>query len=142
TFCNTVNGMIGCGAISPELCGTAQRRAKSPSTMRRPTMSGTPALDAWVEECARLTRPERIVWCDGSEREYADLVAVMLQDGTLVRINDSVYPNSYLHRSDPTDVARTEHLTYICTEREEDAGPTNNWMAPKEGKALLRPLFN
>src|SRR5262245_18594167 len=105
-------------------------------------MSGTPALDAWVEECARLTRPERIVWCDGSEREYAELVAVMLQDGTLIRVNETVYPNSTLHRSDPTDVARTEHLTYICSGREEDAGPTNSWMAPDAAKALLRPLFD
>jgi phosphoenolpyruvate carboxykinase (GTP) len=105
-------------------------------------MSCTPALEAWVEECARLTRPERIVCCDGSEREYAELVAGMLQDGTLVRVNDAAYPNTYLHRSDPTDVARTEHLTYICTEREEDAGPNNNWMAPDAAKALLRPLFD
>src|SRR5262245_21051612 len=105
-------------------------------------MSGTPALEAWVEECARLTRPDRIVWCDGSEREYQDLVAVMLQHGTLVRVNESAYPTSYLHRSDPTDVARTEHLTYICTERKEDAGPTNNWMTPDAAKALLLPLFD
>src|SRR5262249_36429946 len=105
-------------------------------------MPGTPALEAWVEECTRLTRPQRIVWCDGSEREYQDLVAAMLQDGTLLRVNESAYPNSYLHHSDPSDVARVKHLTYICTERKEDAGPTNNWMTPDEAKAKLRPLFD
>src|SRR5579884_1451815 len=104
-------------------------------------MPGTPALEAWVDECARLTRPDRIVWCDGSEREYQDLVATMLRDGTLVRINESAYPNSYLHRSNRNDVARTEHLTFICTSRRDDAGPTNNWMSPREAKEKVRPLF-
>ncbi len=104
-------------------------------------MPGTPALEAWVEEAARLTRPDHIVWCDGSEREYQELMAEMLRDGSLEQLNESAYPNSYLYRSDPNDVARTEQLTYICTERREDAGPTNNWMSPKEAKERVRPLF-
>jgi phosphoenolpyruvate carboxykinase (GTP) len=104
-------------------------------------MPGTPALEAWVEECARLTRPDRIMWCNGSEEEYQQLVGDMVQNGTLDRLNESAYPNSYLYRSNPNDVARTEHLTYICTERQEDAGPTNYWMPPQEAKAKVRPHF-
>ena len=104
-------------------------------------MSGTSALAAWVDESAALTRPDRIVWCDGSDQEYEDLVAAMVRDGTMTQINPSAYPNSYLSRSDPSDVARTEHLTFICTERKEDAGPTNNWMSPRKAKDKVRPLF-
>ena len=104
-------------------------------------MPGTAALEAWVEECARLTRPDQIVWITRSEQEYEGLIASMLADGSMTRLNESAYPNSYLCRSDPTDVARTEELTYICTEREEDAGPNNNWMSPREAKEKVRPLF-
>src|SRR5260370_9577969 len=104
-------------------------------------MPGTAALEAWVEECARLTRPDQIVWITGSEQEYEGLIAGMLADGAMTRLNESAYPNSYLYRSDPPDVARTEELTYICTEREEDAGPNNNWMSPRAAKEKVRPLF-
>jgi phosphoenolpyruvate carboxykinase (GTP) len=104
-------------------------------------MSGTSALAAWVDESAALTRPDRIVWCDGSDQEYEDLTAAMVRDGTMTQINPSAYPNSYLSRSDPSDVARTEHLTFICTQRKEDAGPTNNWMSPQKAKDKVRPLF-
>jgi phosphoenolpyruvate carboxykinase (GTP) len=104
-------------------------------------MPGTKALEAWVEESARMTRPDRIVWCDGSEREYEELLAFMLREGVVEQVNEQAFPNSYLHRSNPNDVARTERLTYICTEREEDAGPTNNWMAPKDAKERLSKLF-
>ena len=100
------------------------------------------ALEAWVEDAARLTRPDRIVWCDGSDREYDEMVAQMLRDGTLVTMNESAYPNSYLHRSNPNDVARTEGLTYICTTRREDAGPNNNWMDPTEAKERVGKLFD
>jgi phosphoenolpyruvate carboxykinase (GTP) len=105
-------------------------------------MPGTPALEAWVEEAAQRTRPDRIVWCDGSEQEYERLIAGMLDDGTMVRVNQSAYPNCYLNRSDPNDVARTEHLTYICTERQEDAGPNNNWMSPADAKERVGKLFD
>ncbi|MEO7000818.1 MAG: phosphoenolpyruvate carboxykinase (GTP), partial [Ktedonobacterales bacterium] len=104
-------------------------------------MPGTAALNAWVEECAQLTQPDRVVWCDGSEQEYQDIAAAMQRTGDLIRLNDEKYPNSFLYRSDPTDVARTEEVTYICTPREEDAGPTNNWMAPDEAKSKVRPFF-
>jgi phosphoenolpyruvate carboxykinase (GTP) len=91
--------------------------------------------ERWVEEVAGLTRPDRIVWCDGSKPEYDALVEMMLRDGTLLPLNARTYPDSYLHRSHPSDVARTEQLTFIATREREDAGPTNNWMAPAEAKS-------
>ena len=100
------------------------------------------ALEAWVADAARRTRPDRIVWCDGSDREYEELVAQMLRDGEFVDINERAYPNSYLHRSNPNDVARTEGLTYICTTRREDAGPNNHWMDPAEAKERVGKLFD
>jgi phosphoenolpyruvate carboxykinase (GTP) len=104
-------------------------------------MAATTPLERWVEQAAAMTRPDRIVWCDGSEAEYQGLVEAMLADGTLVTMNENAYPNSYLHRSDPSDVARTEQLTYICSRREEDAGPNNNWMAPADAKERVGKLF-
>lgn len=100
-----------------------------------------PALARWVEECARLTRPDRVVWCDGSEEEYLGLVGEMVRAGTLIPLNAREYPGCYLHRSHPTDVARSEECTYICTESPEDAGPTNNWMSPSEAQTRVEPLF-
>jgi phosphoenolpyruvate carboxykinase (GTP) len=102
----------------------------------------TASIERWVEEVARTTHPDRIVWCDGSDAEIERLNAEMLADGTLIRLNESRHPNSFLHRSDPQDVARTEHLTFICSEREEDAGPTNNWMSPGEAQERVWPLFS
>jgi phosphoenolpyruvate carboxykinase (GTP) len=102
----------------------------------------TASIERWVEEVARTTHPDRIVWCDGSDAEIEQLNAEMLADGTLTRLNESKRPNSFLHRSDPQDVARTEHLTFICSEREEDAGPTNNWMSPAEAQERVWPLFS
>ena len=84
----------------------------------------------WVDEVAALTKPDRIHWCDGSEQEYRDLIDDMLADGTLIELNPQSRPRSYLHRSHPSDVARTEHLTYVCTRDEADAGPNNQWMPP------------
>jgi phosphoenolpyruvate carboxykinase (GTP) len=95
----------------------------------------------WVDEAASLTRPDRVVWCDGSDEEHSGLVRQMLADGTLLELDQNSYPGCYLHRSDPSDVARTEHLTFICSSKSEDAGPTNNWMSPSEAKAKLKPLF-
>jgi phosphoenolpyruvate carboxykinase (GTP) len=99
-------------------------------------------LEHWVEEVARLTRPARIVWCGGSEQENERLKEEMLAGGHTWRLNEKTYPNCYLHRSDPSDVARTEHVTFICTQKKEDAGPTNNWMAPAEAKQKVGALFN
>lgn len=98
-------------------------------------------LEQWVEEVAKITLPERIVWCDGSEREREQLVEQMLREGHTLRLNAKSYPNCYLHRSDPSDVARTEHVTFICTREKDAAGPTNNWMAPEEAKQKVGALF-
>jgi phosphoenolpyruvate carboxykinase (GTP) len=99
-------------------------------------------LESWVDDVARLTKPKRIHWCDGSERETERLMAEMLDTGVLHNLNQNRFANCYLHRSDPHDVARTEHLTFICSANKEDAGPTNNHKYPDEAKALLTPLFD
>jgi phosphoenolpyruvate carboxykinase (GTP) len=98
-------------------------------------------LEKWVEDVTRLTTPKQIVWCDGSAQEYQGLVEGMLRDGSLVGLNSKTYPNCYLHRSNPNDVARTEGVTFICTREKSDAGPTNNWMAPEEAKQKAEVYF-
>jgi len=98
-------------------------------------------LEQWVEETAQHTRPKNIHWCDGSEAENNKIIADMLASGTMLELNQKAYPNCYLHRSDPSDVARTEHLTFVCTSAKEDAGPNNNWMAPPEAKEKVGKLF-
>jgi phosphoenolpyruvate carboxykinase (GTP) len=98
-------------------------------------MSPTSVAETWIDEVAGLTRPSNVVWCDGSKPEYDGMIEAMLRDGTLIALNPKTYPNCYLHRSHPQDVARTEQLTFICSRDREDAGPTNNWMAPAEAKA-------
>ena len=98
-------------------------------------------LNRWVEEVAALTQPEHIHWCDGSEAENDVLIDLMLKSGDLVELNPRTHPNCYLHRSHPSDVARVEHLTLICTENRDDAGPNNNWMAPAEAHAKIDALF-
>ncbi len=100
------------------------------------------ALRDWVEEVARLTRPEHVHWCDGSEQEYQSLIDQMLGSGELIPLNDKTHPNCYLHRSHPTDVARTEHLTFICTRDRDAAGPNNHWMDPTEAHAKVDALFD
>jgi len=103
--------------------------------------SSLPALNEWVAQAAALTRPDKIHWCDGSDAEYQALVQQMLADGTLETLNQDTHPGSYLHRSHPEDVARVEHLTFVCTQQPEDAGPNNHWMAPREGHAKMDALF-
>ncbi len=99
-------------------------------------------LETWVEEAARLTKPDRVVYCDGSEAEYRRMIAEMLRGGDTYALNEKTYPNCYLHRSSVNDVARTEHLTFICTPDQEDAGPTNNWMDPGAAKHKVGALFD
>ena len=99
-------------------------------------------LGAWVEEVARQTRPDHLHWCDGSGEEYDRLVAQMLETGALIELNQDTHPHCYLHRSDPSDVARVEHLTFVCTRSEADAGSNNNWMAPEEAHRKLDELFD
>lgn len=100
------------------------------------------ALHAWIDDVARLTRPENVYWCDGSEEEIERLYQKMVADGTLVRLDEQKLPNSFYARSHVHDVARVEDRTYICSREPDDAGPTNHWMPPGEMHALLGRLFD
>src|SRR5499427_3120364 len=103
--------------------------------------SANPRLQAWVEEMRGMCRPENVVWCDGSAAEYAEMLRLMVQGGTAIRLDEQSRPGSVFVRSDPADVARVEEFTFICSSSKDDAGPTNNWRDPAEMKRTLSGLF-
>jgi phosphoenolpyruvate carboxykinase (GTP) len=101
-----------------------------------------PELAGWVEEIAGLAKPDAVVWCDGSQAEWDRLTSLLVENGTFVRLNPELRPNSFWCASDPSDVARVEDRTFICSEREEDAGPTNNWIAPGQMRKTFAEIFD
>ncbi len=101
----------------------------------------SPAVSEWVASVRQLTQPERVHWCEGSDDEYRGLIAELEASGELQKLNEAHYPNCFLARSHPSDVARVEHLTFVCTTHQEDAGPNNHWMAPADAKAKMLGLF-
>ncbi len=114
---------------------TAPQFAASLSSLCKP-------VAAWVDEVARLTKPAQIHWCDGSDDEIEGLRAQLLDSGELLPLNEKYFPDCQLARSHPSDVARVEHLTFVCTSKADDAGPNNHWMEPKQARAKMDALFS
>jgi len=111
----------------------AEKRGKNVTTNQE--------LKRWIDQVTELTQPDKVRWCNGSDAEYRELAQKLVADGGFVELNQQTHPGCYLHRSDPSDVARVEHLTFVCTSSAEDAGPNNNWMAPDEAREKMQALY-
>jgi len=120
---------------------SAARSATGRTAHSMPPAAANDAVRKWVQECVELCRPDTLYWCDGSLEERKMLLEAGCREGVFIRLNQEKLPGCYLHRSNPNDVARTEHLTFICTPTQDMAGPTNNWMEAKAAYAKLRALF-
>ena len=105
-------------------------------------MSTNQELEVWVKQVLELTQADDIYWCNGSKSEHQSLIKMMKENGDFIELNQETHPGCYLHRSDPSDVARVEHLTFVCAPEKEDAGPNNNWMEPGEARALMKSKFS
>ena len=105
-------------------------------------MTTNQELKKWIDEVAELTQPNEVHWCNGSDEEFDAMARRLQSEGGFFQLNPETHPNCWLHRSDPSDVARVEHLTFVCTTKEEDAGPNNHWMDPGEAKAKMRGLYS
>lgn len=105
-------------------------------------MTSLRELQSWVEQVTALTQPDSVYWCNGSAEENQELINSQLDSGGLIELNQETHPGCYLHRSDPADVARVEHLTFVCTSRAADAGHNNNWMEPTDARTQMKPLFS
>ena len=112
----------------------------SPAGLGEAKPANQAVLD-WVQDVAKLTQPENIFWCDGSERENDYLLGEACRQDILIKLNDKKVPRSYLHRSNPNDVARVEQFTFICTPTKKEAGPTNNWSDPAEMYTKLHEML-
>src|SRR5690349_3557512 len=119
-----------------------QNHGAGPDGLNMPATLTNAHVQKWIARSIELCKPREVYWCDGSETQRQELLARAVAENVLIKLNQQKLPNCYLHRSNPNDVARSEHLTFICTPSEDMAGPTNNWMETKAAYAKLRPLFD